>query len=57
MKNPHETLADARIRVTQLERELCVARAAEIAAEAALNAATRFEHADTIPAPPPPVAP
>ncbi len=57
MKNPHETLSAARARVTLLERELCVARAAEIAAEAALHAATRFEHADTIPAPPPPEAP
>lgn len=54
-RNPREVLADARIRVAQLERELSAARIAEAEAEVEVVRAELLERAPTTrpPAPAP----
>jgi hypothetical protein len=53
MKNPHERLVGARIRVAQLKRQLAEAQVEESAAEHAAAEAERAERADTVRPPPP----
>lgn len=52
MKNPRQALADARIRVAQLERQLTVARFVETDAEIELLRAEVAERAPTMRPPP-----
>jgi hypothetical protein len=48
MKPPSQALADARIRVAQIERQLIAARLAEVIAENELARAEAMSAADTV---------